>query len=289
MALLSHSAAFLCICLVATAAPEADKTLYKITGDECGQSTLDEKYAGYAKTFAGLSDGTCASQGYTVADGSQTLNVPVLGKITIAKFKKATITVTTQTFHVPLLGEVAVSEVKTMEAPANDMTLYKISGDECGQATLDEKYAKYAKTFAGLSEGTCASKGYTAADGTQTMNVPILGKITIAKFKKSQLSVLVSTLEVPLLGELAILQVEGIEGSPASDDTLYKISDGMCGQATLDEKYAKYAKKFAGLSDGTCSSQGYTVAAGTKSLNVPVLGKITVSMFKKASMAYILV
>merc|ERR1712195_406028 len=71
---------------------ETQTTLYKISSGECGQATLDSKYASYAEKFAGLSEGSCTAQGYTVADGTQTLKVPVLGDITIAKFKKATVT-----------------------------------------------------------------------------------------------------------------------------------------------------------------------------------------------------
>jgi len=275
MASALQATAVLFVCSVAAAVPEADVTLYKISGDECGQSTLDEKYAGYAKTFAGLLDGTCASQGFTVADGSKTLNVPVLGKITIGMFKKASVTMEVQTFNLPPIGELTTAELKPyVESPAADVTLYKITGDECGQATLDEKYAKYAKTFAGLTEGTCASQSYTVADGSQTLSVPVLGKITISKFKKSN---------------VMVAAVEAIVGSPDNDVTLYKIAGGECGQATLDEKYAKYAKTFAGLSDGNCASQGYTVADGTQSLKVPVLGKITIAKFKKGSMSPIIV
>merc|ERR1711865_594222 len=77
---------------VALSAPNGDGTLYKVSGDECGRATLDSKYASYAEKFAGLTEGSCTAQGYTVADGTQTLKVPVLGDITIAKFKKATVT-----------------------------------------------------------------------------------------------------------------------------------------------------------------------------------------------------
>merc|ERR1719502_213688 len=66
-----------------------------------------------------------------------------------------------------------------------DVTLYKTSGSECGQATLDAKYATYAEKFAGLKEGTCTSQGFTVSDGSQTMKVPVLGDITISKFKKA--------------------------------------------------------------------------------------------------------
>jgi len=137
-------------------------TLYKVSGDECGQATLASKYASYAEKFAGLSEGTCSAKGYTVADGTQTLKVPVLGTVVVSKFKKPTVT---------LLGDSMV-------------TLYKVSGDECGQATLASKYASYAEKFAGLSEGTCSAKGYTVASGTQTLKVPVLGTVVVSKFKK---------------------------------------------------------------------------------------------------------
>jgi cathepsin L len=71
----------------------------------------------------------------------------------------------------------------------------------------------------------------------------------------------------------------------AQDDvTLYKVSNDECGEATLDAKYEKQAEQFAGLTEGTCSSVGYTVAAGTKTLTVPVVGQVTVSVFKKAAL-----
>jgi len=75
--------------MAVTELAEAQTTLYILTKGGCNQATLDSKYAEYAIKFAHLSEGTCAAQGYTVADGTQTIKVPVLGDITIAKFKKA--------------------------------------------------------------------------------------------------------------------------------------------------------------------------------------------------------
>lgn len=67
--------------------------------------------------------------------------------------------------------------------------------------------------------------------------------------------------------------------------TLYEIKDGTCGQVSLDSKYAPYAEKFdSGLKEGTCSSQGYTVPAGSESHSVPFLGKITVEKFTKPNL-----
>merc|ERR1711968_390731 len=73
---------------------------------------------------------------------------------------------------------------RPVEPLADEVTLFKISGEECGQATLDKKYESYAIKFAGLKEGTCASVGFTVADGTKVIKVPVLGQITIGKYKK---------------------------------------------------------------------------------------------------------
>jgi len=72
----------------------------------------------------------------------------------------------------------------TGEVAGKDVTLYKISGDppQCGQATLDAKYAKPAEKFAGLSEGNCPDNGFTHFVGNQTLTVPVLGKIIIQKY-----------------------------------------------------------------------------------------------------------
>ena len=56
----------------------------------------------------------------------------------------------------------------------------------------------------------------------------------------------------------------------AADTTLYKVANSECGQATLDSKYATRAEEFAGLKEGTCSSQGYTASSGSKSITVPL-------------------
>ena len=63
-------------------------TVYMITAGFCKQSTLDSKYASYAKKFLRLKDGTCADNGCTIPDGSsETTTVPAIGDITAEKFK----------------------------------------------------------------------------------------------------------------------------------------------------------------------------------------------------------
>lgn len=70
-------------------ADDDDVDLYEIKDGVCGQTTIDKKYESYAEKFNGnLKEGTCADQGYTVADGTQTFKVPFLGDITVSKFTK---------------------------------------------------------------------------------------------------------------------------------------------------------------------------------------------------------
>jgi len=57
----------------------------------CGQSDIDCKYVKYAKLAqAGLKDGTCPSQGYTVKGASTTNKYPIVGNVTITKYTKPT-------------------------------------------------------------------------------------------------------------------------------------------------------------------------------------------------------
>merc|ERR1712187_671793 len=93
-----------------------------------------------------------------------------------------------------------------------------------------------------------------------TMNVPVIGAITITEYGKPTLMV---------------------------QDTcsLYEIKDDTCGQSDIDCKYAKYAKAFQkGLQDGKCADQGFTKQIGTKTTNVPVIGRIIVAEYGKSSL-----
>jgi hypothetical protein len=167
------------------------------------------------------------------------------------------------------------SKTVMAQEPLDTCTLYKITQGECGQATIDKKYESYAIKFAGLKEGTCSAQGYTEAAGGKSISVPVLGNITIELFKKTG----------AFESFAAMLLTPELE-DPLDQVTLYKISsDTQCGQATIDKKYESYAVKFAGLKEGTCTAQGFTVAAGSKDITVPVLGHITVELFEKSNKA----
>jgi hypothetical protein len=144
---------------------------HKDSGNKC--------YEGCAMTefkMTGLSEGGACDHSYSVVEKTFYSMSCSDGK-----------TNTKYCFHPLYLVNVTMKtkgQGMALSAPNDDVTLYKVSGDECGQATLDSKYASYAEKFAGLKEGTCAALGFTKADGTQTLKVPVLGDITISKFAK---------------------------------------------------------------------------------------------------------
>jgi len=122
--------------------------------------------------------GSCPSQYNTIDTTKTVLQCP--DGVTNVRYCAATaldVTIATK-------GEAGEVTMLGSESGGNDVTLYKVKGDGCGQATLDKKYESYAVKFAGLKEGTCASVGYSVPDGSKTIKVPVLGDIKIAEFKK---------------------------------------------------------------------------------------------------------
>jgi hypothetical protein len=195
--------------LFCKALASSQKTLYKeFEGKICGQAAISADYEKYVVDFAGFKEGTCADQGFSHADGSKTLNVPVVGEIDLALY----------------------DNVLALEGD-EEVTLYQITGAECGQSTLPKKYESYAQDFdKELKEGLCADHGYTVPDGSKDIKVPFIGTIHTAEFKKSA------------------------ERAAADQVTLFEIEKGLCGQASLDKAYEKYAEKFANLKEGTCAA-----------------------------------
>merc|ERR1712166_1033593 len=182
---------------------DAQTSLYKISGGDCGQATLNSKYASYAEKFAGLTEGTCAAQGYTVGDGAQTLKVPVLGDITIAKFKKATAVGCVTDGHLCWENNECccgschgndpnnykcgpppkrATELTQLE---DACTLYQLTNDACSESGIDCKFVKYAKLAdKGLKDGTCAAQGFTMKGTETTKKYPFVGDVTITQYTK---------------------------------------------------------------------------------------------------------
>merc|ERR1711865_344338 len=136
---------------------DGNTTIYKIgypkKGD-CGQSTCAAAVCKFPEKFGGFKEGSCASVGYTVADGQQSVKIPIVGGEQIYDLFKQPSDVTA------LLN--------------GNTTIYKIGypkkGD-CGQSTCAAAVCKSPEKFGGFKEGSCASVGYTVADGQQSVKI----------------------------------------------------------------------------------------------------------------------
>jgi len=65
---------------------------------------------------------------------------------------------------------------------------------------------------------------------------------------------------------------------------VYKISGDVCSEATIDHQDRKAAFHSLGLTEGTCSDQGFTVEDGTKeTLSMPFLGSVTFTKVRKSA------
>ena len=178
-----------------------DDTIYRLVDGECAEATLNAKVATELEKFAKFAEGTCSSQGYTKEDGTKTMSLPIVGDVTVSVYSKASL--------------------------KGSDTLYRIiEGKECSEATIASQYDQYLEKFAHFAVGTCSSQGYTHEDGTKTVDIPVVGDVTLSLYSK-----------------------------PAFKDnaTLFRIADGECGEATLLSQYEKYVEEFAHFAEGTCS------------------------------------
>ena len=65
--------------LGSTAAASACSKLYKVENNECGEVCLSSTIAPFAVQFGGVTEGTCADQGYTVYDRTESVSVGPFG------------------------------------------------------------------------------------------------------------------------------------------------------------------------------------------------------------------
>lgn len=143
-------------------------TLYEIKDGECGQTALDSKYVKYAEKFdSGLKEGTCASQGYTVPDGSDSHSVPFLGTITIEKFKKPNLVSLNSAF---LRGAEGDDKCKTVSTQENfDFDTY-ISKRWYIQQQMPTKYLPSSQNYCVYAEYTKMDKKSFWGYSTQVHN-----------------------------------------------------------------------------------------------------------------------
>lgn len=252
--------AFQIRCLAATAAaavalvlgggvsaePQGTVTLFKIAAGECGQVGLDEKFGAIASKFAGLQEGTCADQGYTLAAGSKDITVPVLGELTVALYKKPNLLALLQEGLSPaLLGAAAPAGMCCQACSAPRVKYYSVDmkHGHCGECCMNPAEYHLFKIFEPnltLANGkTCKSLGFPAYDETVTHGI------------------------YPVSMTLDLYNPAAVE---AGHVVLHRIHDGLCAELTLRETAITRLAPFLGLARGSCSDQGFAVEAGSADL-----------------------
>ena len=139
-----------------------EATVFRVALGECGEATVPTLAESFLEKYAGMTEGTCSSQGYTVEDKTETVKVPVVGDVTVSLYKKT-------------------AEALSTDTPA---VSHRILRGECGQVTVDAWLEKYVEEYAQFSTGTCESVGYTHPDGDQQVKLPIVGDVDVELFSK---------------------------------------------------------------------------------------------------------
>jgi hypothetical protein len=140
--------------------------------------------------------------------------------------------------------------------------------DACAQCTLEQEYAAmWKKSLPGVKDGQCKDVNYTVPAGSKNVTIPAVGTVEFQLFAKDH--------------PMATMLLE-----PSAAVTMYKVSDGPitveCGQFVLDKKFEAAAIQWLQMKTGECSDAGYTEPKGNKSLDLPVIGQVNVTLYKKA-------
>jgi hypothetical protein len=248
-----------------------DKTLYKLANGECGEATLDERVTQLVTELRLMTQGSCKDVGYSEPEGHQDITLGGV-KISLALYKKTQVLDLAKMFDFGsmLLGvkqDVVTKHDENVPEPGTTI-FYKVfdaNVGQCGQVAMNKSAFKLAKAL-GLQEGTCGDHGFTLSQGTKEVDAPILGKIVFALYKKS--------------GALGVADVVSFITS-GDMVTLHKVFGPICSEVTVEKKYATDVAKLQGMSEGSCTSEGYIINTGKQDLNLPLIGEVDITLYGK--------
>jgi hypothetical protein len=249
--------------------PSGKALLYKDFGTECGQVLLDAGLADWAVNLGGLKDGSCAAaMGFSEETGTQEVDLPVVGKLRMALFRKPNVLDLAMTVGSQLQGKPASqSNACCHVCKHGEHKYYNLekSRGQCREVCLSGA-KKMLLSFSGILDGSfqfaqpgqgCAQMGFEAYNATLTKGL-----------------------------EPAGLTWDLYRPRPLGEETLHKVSAGLCGQVTLAENQilastvpeAKELLETLGFEKGDCVVAGYTVDAGSTQ-QLPQLGLL--HLFRK--------
>jgi len=231
------------------------KHFYEIKLDQCGEATVDPPIKNALVDF-GLSEGTCAEQGYDVTAGSKDIDVPSVGKVTLELYSKK-----------------ARLRARVIEGSLKEYVhLRKVSNDRCAEAFI-HPLMKGSLVETEFSEGTCAGQGYDLPAGREEIDIPYIGGVDI-----------IVDLELyskrPLASAMPdnTSDLHNAQSSLENKIHMWKEFSGRCGEALIDSM-TKGALVELDFVEGTCAEQGFNVAADGKEIDVSAVGNVTLKLY----------
>jgi len=231
------------------------KHFYEIKSDQCGEAALDPLIKNVL-VASGLSEGTCAEQGYDVTAGSKDIDLPSVGKVTLE-----------------LYGKKARLRARVIEGSLQEYVhLRKVSTDRCAEAFI-HPLMKGSLVETEFSEGTCAGQGYDLPAGREEIDIPYIGGVDI-----------IVDLELyskrPLASAMPdnTSDLHNAQSSLENKIHMWKAFSGRCGEALIDSM-TKGALVELDFVEGTCAEQGFNVAAGGKEIDVSSVGNVTLKLY----------
>jgi hypothetical protein len=185
---------------------------------------------------------------------------------------------------------------------AAPITMHKISDGECLEMAIDQKDAIDQMTmFAGVTVGSCASKGFFEQHGTKTLTLPFVGEVVCKRMLKpiAKASILKADAFLPVMPFSASTALKAVKADrPPVDDSwdqeklskfdqtsvfstavkrpeipvtqdifrvgMYKLNGDDCLQMRVPLLFKPAAMDFGGFKEGSCHSLGFTESGSTK-------------------------
>ena len=168
----------------------------------------------------------------------------------------------------PPLSPPSTADSGTVQQPLDIVSLYKIEEDRCSQVLINRK------------DQALAAVNFAAARVTS-----VLAAASIYREVNSQAGVKPEQNMQPKQKEQTNRQGNSRSTSENSGQNSCQ-NPSLVPLVSLDPIQDSLGALFAGLKKGTCASQGYTEVDGTKTVTLLLLGRITISFFKRSGRKY---
>jgi hypothetical protein len=245
--------------------------MYKVSSshDRCSETKIDQQYETHAIRFGGLARGTCSENGFTVKDGTHTTHmIAVIGPVTLTNMKRSVIGEATSKL------EAYVSQLWGRGNALRGSSLrpsYRDKPIDDGGSVLDDWEAHGAGSHDGhfWVPAPFQSPGGEGEAWPETWEEPQAVKPldTIPLWRPS--------------AERKPSYRAPSRAEPQSTMTMYRILGAECTERRMDNQSEATVLELLDMRIGACKDQGFTLDDGIGPMDIPVLGSLIVSKFRR--------